>query len=76
MAGDTSGRVEFARTLAGIETLSVHALIVDRLCDALFDIDDVLGMLTAADAAGVRWIEPAVRKIYEDIDDVLTQLCD
>jgi len=76
MAEDISERVEFARTLAGIETISVHGLVVDRLCDALFDVDDVLGMLAAIDGGGVRRIEPAVQKIYDDLDDLLKQLCE
>ena len=76
MAGDIPGRVEFARTLARIETTSVHALVVDRLCDALLDVDDVRGMLGAVDAGDVRWIEPAVRKIYDDINELLKRLCD
>jgi len=76
MASDTVGRIQFAQTLAGIETISVHGLVVDRLCDALFDVDDVLGMLAAIDADGVRWMEPAVRKIYDDINDLLKQVCD
>ena len=76
MAGDIPGRIEFARTLARLETTSVHGLVVDRLCDALLDVDDVRGMLGAVDASDVRWIEPAVRKIYDDINELLKRLCD
>ena len=75
MAGD-SERIQFARTLARVETASAHGLIVDRLCDALFDVDEVLGMLAATDASRIRWMEPAVRKIYDEINELMKQLCD
>lgn len=54
----------------------MHGRVIDHLCDALFDVDDVLGVLAAVEAGNVRRIEPAVRRIYDDINELLKQLCD
>ena len=50
--------------------------VLDRLTDALFDVDDALGMLSEEGAAGMRWMEPALRTIANQIDDAMKRLCD
>jgi len=76
MMRDLDGRIDFARTLARLGDLPTHECVLDRLADALFDVDDVLGLLSREDAKAVRWIEPKLRTIYEEIDKVMQQICD
>ena len=56
-------------------SLPAHERVLDRLADLLFDADEVLDMLRAEDASSVRWIEPVVRKAYDEVNDVMKRLC-
>lgn len=76
MAHDTDHRIEFARTLASLGNVPARERVADRLADALFDVDDVLAVLTAEDATDVRWLEPRLRLIYRQIDELMRTICD
>jgi len=76
MASNLTDRIEFARTLAGREATATYERVTDRLADALLDLDDVLGLLDGYDARRLRPIEPTVRRAWNDINELMKQLCD
>jgi hypothetical protein len=51
--------------------------VVDRLADLMFDADDILDMLSA-DAAthDLRWLEPDIRQVYDNVNELMKSLCD
>ena len=57
-------------------SLPTHELVVDRLADLLLDADDVLEMLRADDAKSVRWLEPHIQIVYNEVNDMMKKLCD
>lgn len=57
-------------------SLPAYERILDRLAEMLIDTDEILEMLHAEDASSVRWIEPVVQKVYDEVNDVMKRLCD
>ena len=66
------GRLSFTQR----EVLPAHERVLDRLADLLFDADEVLDMLRADDAATVRWVEPHLQIVYDEVNGVMKRLCD
>ncbi len=64
------------RHIAAPARLSARERVVERLSDLLFQSDDVLDILQREDAAAMKWIEPHVRNVYAQVDDVMRRLCD
>lgn len=51
--------------------------VADQLADLLFKADDILQMLDADPAANeIRWVEPDVRKVYDNVNALMKALCD
>ena len=57
-------------------SLPAYGRILDRLADLLIEADEIVDMLRAEDASPVRWIEPVVQKVYDEVNDVMKRLCD
>ena len=57
-------------------TVSAHERVLDRLADLLFDADEVLDMLRAEDAVSIRWVEPHLQIVYDELNGVMKKLCD
>jgi hypothetical protein len=56
--------------------IAAHERVLDRLADLLLDADEVLDMLRADDAVNVRWVEPHLQIVYDEVNDVMKKLCD
>lgn len=69
-------RVPFVIDCVTKAKLPTQVRIVNRLADLLFDADEVLGMLEAEDAAGMRWIEDEIRPVYDRVNDLMMKLTD
>jgi hypothetical protein len=62
--------------IIGFAGLPVSERVADRLADLLFDADEVLAMLGEEGASSVRWMEPAVRKVFDDVDQLIRKVSD
>ncbi len=56
--------------------LPVGERVLDRLGDLLYDADDILSILKADDATSVRWMEPMIERIYEDVNSLMKRIAD
>jgi hypothetical protein len=63
-------------TRAQLSELPAHERVLDRLADLLFDADEVLDMLRADDAKSIRWLEPHLQIVYDELNGVMKKLCD
>ena len=61
--------------LAENASLPAHERVLDRLADLLFNTDELLDMLKAEDAMRIRWVEPHVRTVYDELNGVMKKLC-
>lgn len=51
--------------------------IVDQLAEVMLHTDDILVMLTTdAHAADLRWLEPNMRAVYDEVHTLMKSLCD
>lgn len=51
--------------------------IVDQVAEVMLHADDILDMLAAdAHAADLRWLEPNIRAVYDDMHTLMKSLCD
>lgn len=51
--------------------------VADRLSDLLFDADHLLHLLEADAAAGdLRWLEPNIREVYENVSTLMKSFCE
>jgi len=62
------------RDMARVGNLSASERIADLLADLLFDADEVLDALTREDADSIRWLEPPMRRIFNDLDTMIRKL--
>jgi hypothetical protein len=54
----------------------VHERVLDRLADLLLDADELLAMLDDEQATRVRWIEPHVRRAFDEFDTAMRGMTD
>lgn len=59
-----------------VDTLPTQERVVDRLADLMLGADEVLDMLRARDASQIRWLEPHVRGLYDEVNELMKRLCD
>ena len=51
--------------------------IVDQLAEVMLYADDILVMLSAdANATDLRWLEPNIRAVYDNVHALMKSLCD
>jgi hypothetical protein len=75
----SSPQIESSRRAAAIADwacLPVRERVLDQLGDLLLDAEAILDTLNGDDAAGVRWIAPQVRTVYEQVSALLTRMAD
>jgi hypothetical protein len=48
--------------------------VLDRLADALFALDEILGMLQRAHDRRLDWLEPHILKSYDEVNDLMKRL--
>lgn len=63
-------------TFMRLDSLPTQERVVDRLADLMLGADEVLNMLRARDAAQIRWVEPHVRNLYDEVNNLMKRLCD
>lgn len=50
--------------------------IADHLTDVLFAADETLALLDDERANSLRWIEPSLRRIWDDVNDIMRKITD
>lgn len=50
--------------------------VADRLADLLFGADEILGFLSEERAVPLLWIEPDIRRLYQQIDTLMRKITD
>jgi hypothetical protein len=59
-----------------IELARRRECVLDRLADLLLDADELLAILGYEDAVKVRWIEPHVRRAFDEVDAAMRGMTD
>jgi hypothetical protein len=67
----------FELSIVDWSRIPLRERVVDLLADLMLNADDILDML-AADAAGheLRWLEPNIREVYDNVNELMKSLCD
>jgi hypothetical protein len=55
---------------------SLRERLVDTLAQILLETDEALSMLSGPEANGVRWIEPHLQTVFDEVNAVLLRLSD
>lgn len=74
-AGNRAGNT-MTLTIIQRARLPAHERVLDRLGDLLFDAEEAIEMLGGQDAVGIRWMEPKLRKVFEDVNEMMKRLSD
>ena len=56
--------------------LPIRAQLADRLADVMFDLEEILGLLTGDNAKELRCIVPRLRSAFSEIDAAMKHICD
>ena len=67
-ADSDSERAHLAAGSPSVET------VLDRLADALFATDEVIGMLQNSQERRLDWMEPRIAEIYDTVNDLMKHL--
>ena len=59
--------------LAGV---SLREALVETLAQILLETDEALSMLSEPEANAVRWIEPHLKTVFDEVNAVLMRLSD
>jgi len=54
--------------------LPLRERVLDELADVLFSVDTIIGSLDTEEANGILWIEPEVRRLYDDINLLMRRM--
>lgn len=55
---------------------SIRESVLDGLAALLVDADELLQLVRAPEAAGVRWTEAGLQSVYDEIDLMMRKLTD
>lgn len=55
---------------------SLRERLVETLAQILLETDEALSMLSGPEANGVRWIEPHLKTVFDEVNAVLLRLTD
>jgi len=55
---------------------SLREMLVETLAQILLETDEALSMLSGAEANDVRWIEPHLQTVFDEVNAVLLRLSD
>ncbi|HUP59616.1 MAG TPA: hypothetical protein VNA69_04265 [Thermoanaerobaculia bacterium] len=50
--------------------------LLDRLADVMFDAEEARDVLLGDDASALRWVDPHLRNVYDEINQLMKRLCD
>jgi hypothetical protein len=56
--------------------ISVHEVVVDALARILLETDEALVLLDEEEANKFLWLEPHLRKVFDEINSVMFRLTD
>jgi hypothetical protein len=48
--------------------------VIDRLTEVLILSDELLAEFQTEDASQLRWLEPHIRRVYDDVDQAMRRL--
>lgn len=54
--------------------LPLRERVVDELADMLFAVDTVLDSLDTEEANSILWIEPHVRRLYDEVNALMHRM--
>ena len=55
---------------------SLRETLVETLAQILLETDEALSMLSGAEANDVRWIEPHLQTVFDEVNAILLRLSD
>jgi hypothetical protein len=58
------------------ECLPIGERVLDRLPGMLWVADEVLALLQRDESCAMQWVEPTVKRIYEDVNEMMKILAD
>jgi hypothetical protein len=56
------------------ERISLHEVVVDALARIMLEADDALTLLDQEEANQFLWLEPHLRKVFDEINTVMFRL--
>ena len=60
--------------LSGLAALPLGVRVIDRHTEVLVLSDELLAELRTEDANGLLWMEPHIRRVYDDVDQAMRRL--
>jgi hypothetical protein len=67
---------DLASPFAPGETASLHEIVVDALARILLETDSALMLLDVEEANAFLWLEPHLRKVFDEVNSVMFRLTD
>ena len=66
--------MELRNDPAELARLPMQEQVLDRLADLLYDAHELRLMLQDEAALTVRWIEPVINQIYDDVSEIMNTI--
>ena len=60
--------------LSDLAALPLGVRVLDRLTEVLVLSDELLAEFQTEDASQLRWLEPHIRQVYDDVDQAMRRL--
>ena len=60
--------------LSGLAALPLGMRVLDRLTEVLVLSDELLAEFQTEDANPLLWLEPHIRRVYDDVDQAVRRL--
>ena len=60
--------------LSDLAALPLGVRVLDRLTEVLVLSDELLAEFQTEDAGQLRWLEPHIRRVYDDVDQAMQRL--
>lgn len=60
--------------LPGLAALPLGVRVIDRLTEVLVLSDELLAEFQTEDANELLWMEPHIRRVYDDVDQAMRRL--
>ena len=60
--------------LSDLAALPLGVRVLDRLTEVLILSDELLADFQTEDASQLRWLEPHIRQVYDDVDQAMRRL--
>jgi hypothetical protein len=67
-------QVQRLAALSDLAALPLGMRVLDRLTEVLVLSDELLEEFQTEDANQLRWLEPHIRQVYDDVDQAMRRL--